>query len=96
VVSLWNVNDTTTSLLMQEFYRALKEDGKSPAVALQAAQNYLRKLPSQQLFASLKALGATFRGRSSLEDEGDGVDDQLSATATPLYWAPFILVGGAP
>src|SRR4051812_1111055 len=40
VVSLWPVDDLAASILMGEFYRQLR-DGKSPAMALAAAQTHL-------------------------------------------------------
>ncbi len=42
MVSLWQVNDEGTSLLMQEFY---KEQNKTPAAALRAAQMKLWENP---------------------------------------------------
>jgi CHAT domain-containing protein len=38
VVSLWNVSDEGTSLLMSEFYHQMLKQGKSPTAALRAAQ----------------------------------------------------------
>ncbi|MCC5627474.1 CHAT domain-containing protein [Nostoc sphaeroides CHAB 2801] len=38
VVSLWNVNDKATSLLMSQFYSEMLQQGKTPAAALRAAQ----------------------------------------------------------
>ncbi|MBW4613292.1 MAG: CHAT domain-containing protein [Desmonostoc vinosum HA7617-LM4] len=38
VVSLWNVNDEATSLLMRQFYSQMLQQGKTPAAALRAAQ----------------------------------------------------------
>jgi CHAT domain-containing protein/Tfp pilus assembly protein PilF len=38
VVSLWNVNDQATSLLMSQFYSQMLQQGKTPAAALRAAQ----------------------------------------------------------
>jgi CHAT domain-containing protein len=37
-VSLWLVNDDGTSQLMQEFYKQMLQQGKSPTAALRAAQ----------------------------------------------------------
>jgi CHAT domain-containing protein/tetratricopeptide (TPR) repeat protein len=42
LVSLWNVNDRVTVELMRRFYQGLAE-GLSPAAALQAAQNEIRR-----------------------------------------------------
>ncbi|MBR8838717.1 MAG: CHAT domain-containing protein [Stigonema ocellatum SAG 48.90 = DSM 106950] len=38
VVSLWEVNDKGTAVLMQEFYNEMLQNGKSPNIALRAAQ----------------------------------------------------------
>ena len=38
LVSLWNVNDAATAVLMERFYRQMIEAGLSPAAALRAAQ----------------------------------------------------------
>ncbi len=38
VVSLWNVKDDATALLMREFYQEMLQQGKSPATALREAQ----------------------------------------------------------
>ena len=38
VVSLWNVNDKATAMLMQRFYTEMLRSGKTPAAALRAAQ----------------------------------------------------------
>jgi CHAT domain-containing protein len=48
VVSLWNVNDESTPLLMDRFYRAILVDGHSPAAALRAAQLWMSKQPKWQ------------------------------------------------
>jgi CHAT domain-containing protein len=38
VVSLWNVNDKATAMLMRHFYTAMLRDNKTPAAALRYAQ----------------------------------------------------------
>ena len=38
MVSLWNVNDESTAVLMERFYRGLFEQGLQPAAALRQAQ----------------------------------------------------------
>ncbi|HKV11643.1 MAG TPA: CHAT domain-containing protein, partial [Thermoanaerobaculia bacterium] len=42
VASLWRVEDRATAALMTLFYRAMWEEGLSPAAALYRAQNRLR------------------------------------------------------
>ncbi|OYD95136.1 hypothetical protein CDG77_10410 [Nostoc sp. 'Peltigera membranacea cyanobiont' 213] len=41
VVSLWQVSDEGTSVLMQEFYKQMLQQGKTPAESLRAAQRKL-------------------------------------------------------
>ena len=48
VVSLWNVNDEGTSVLMQEFYKEMLQQNKTPANALRAAQKKLWENPEWQ------------------------------------------------
>jgi CHAT domain-containing protein/tetratricopeptide (TPR) repeat protein len=43
LVSLWNVNDQVTVELMQRFYRGILAEGLSPAAALRAAQDAIRR-----------------------------------------------------
>jgi tetratricopeptide (TPR) repeat protein len=46
IVSLWDVDDQATALLMERFYRELLGGHRSPAAALRAAQLALRADPS--------------------------------------------------
>ncbi|HEY4572784.1 MAG TPA: CHAT domain-containing tetratricopeptide repeat protein [Thermoanaerobaculia bacterium] len=45
LVSLWAVDDEATAELMKVFYRGMLEHGQSPAMALRAAQETLRRRP---------------------------------------------------
>jgi CHAT domain-containing protein len=46
LASLWAVRDRATARLMQRFYHALFQEGRSPAAALRAAQLAMRQDPS--------------------------------------------------
>jgi CHAT domain-containing protein len=90
VVSLWPVDDLSTSLLMGEFYRQLLK-GETQASALQAAQIYLRDLPPNQIAAKTAELSAQGFMRDVVDE-----DKALASPedyAHPHHWAPFILVG---
>ena len=43
LVSLWNVNDQVTAELMRRFYQGILVEGRSPAAALRAAQDGVRR-----------------------------------------------------
>lgn len=43
LVSLWNVNDRVSAELIQRFYRGILVQGLSPAAALRAAQDWIRR-----------------------------------------------------
>jgi CHAT domain-containing protein len=86
LVSLWPVDDDSTALLMDAFYRRLRR-GDGPAVALREAQRCLRDLPEgaspglpgQERRVTFGAQGADQAGEQGY--------------AHPYYWAPFVLVG---
>jgi CHAT domain-containing protein len=84
IVSLWPVNDVSTSLLMGEFYHHLRT-GALPAIALQKAQNYVRTLSPDQIKAELENLTRDTRPTHPVKFSKD--------YQHPYYWAPFILIG---
>jgi len=43
ISTLWQVPDTSTAVLMREFYRQLIDERRDAATALQLAQNYIRR-----------------------------------------------------
>ncbi|MBM3188312.1 MAG: CHAT domain-containing protein, partial [Chloroflexi bacterium] len=89
IVSLWPVSDVSTSLLMQEFYRQLRQ-GKPARAALQAAQNYLRQLDPQRIDVALAQLREAGYTRDVTPEGGPSAPLDYSH---PHFWAPFILVG---
>jgi CHAT domain-containing protein len=106
VVSLWPVDDVSTSLLMGELYRHLRA-GDAPAVALRAAQTYLRNLEPADVASELDKLKASLESvtaplatlQSVAEARPIRSARPVGGAATPnyyrhpYYWAPFILVG---
>jgi CHAT domain-containing protein/TolA-binding protein len=75
VVSLWSVNDLSTSLLMEEFYLQLcdkeKTSVKSVAKALKAAQNYLRTMSSEHAIKKVKSALKNLEKQRSRNPFGD-------------------------
>jgi CHAT domain-containing protein len=78
VVSLWDVNDRSTSLLMERFYENLKTMDKSEALR-QAKLD----LMNGKFSASVnRGVGGITKGADVRQSYSD-----------PFYWAPFILIG---
>jgi CHAT domain-containing protein/tetratricopeptide (TPR) repeat protein len=99
VVSLWQVDDTATALLMARFYENLlgtPEEAVRPmpkAEALAEAKRWLRGLGPdevQQLTKDLPTRGT--RGRVEPRKPAEGPAAVLSYEH-PYYWSGFILIG---
>ena len=110
IVSLWSVNDASTSLLMSHLYRCVRA-GDAPAVALQRAQNTLRSMNAQELREELADLASWL----AIEAEATAPDQapaqrlrhagpkqsspawqpaDLQTFDHPFHWAAFFAVGG--
>jgi CHAT domain-containing protein len=105
-LSLWQVDDTATALLMDRFYRNLlgkREDGAKPlgkAAALREAKQWLRNVPASEALARLGEItNGVVRGERPAREEMRGVPKPKDASgdyrpyAHPRYWAAFILLG---
>jgi CHAT domain-containing protein len=87
IASLWSVNDSSTSALMQQFYQNLSTGKMTKAEALRQAQlsllqGKLNAKDASQRSPTLVPLGSPPSQRS-----------QASDFSHPYYWAPFILIG---
>jgi CHAT domain-containing protein len=106
VVSLWQVDDLATSILMGEFYRQLR-GGEQPIKSLMAAQTYLRTCTYahaktelerlRQLAGDNRIVGETvdrairYMGSRDLDSPRDA---HGLAYNHPHFWAAFVLIGG--
>jgi CHAT domain-containing protein len=92
VASLWSVNDLSTAMLMERFYRLWKQDGLAPSEALRKAQIWLRDTTKDQLCAYLRqrldespAMETLYQA-ALLEEPG-------TPFGHPYYWAGFTYTG---
>jgi CHAT domain-containing protein/tetratricopeptide (TPR) repeat protein len=105
-LTLWQVDDTATALLMDRFYRNLlgkREDGAKPmgkAIALHEAKQWLRNLSAKDALEGLGTLTmGVVRGERPAREVMKTVPVPKAAAkdfkpyAHPRYWAAFILVG---
>jgi CHAT domain-containing protein len=96
LVSLWPVDDLSTSLFMGEFYRRLRA-GENAIDALQAAQNYLRNMDqASRQDALAESLAPAAANRSVSLTRHFRPDEAVPENGDyhhPYYWAPFVLIG---
>ena len=90
IVTLWSVNDSSTSLLMRDFYaRWQAQPNAGKGAALRQAQRALLGVEGATI--NDKARGPN---READADEAPTfVRDPNHPFAHPFYWAPFTLVG---
>lgn len=81
IATLWRVDERSTRLLMERFYREALA-GASFAQALHTAQLYLRSMSRSE-------------ARDLLGKDADSDQWADRPFADPFYWAPFVLIGGA-
>jgi CHAT domain-containing protein len=88
IASLWNVNDASTALLMQQFYKNLAGGTMTKAEALRQVQRD---------FINGKLTAKDAPSRSDIEVQVTNPTRQIGPQtfAHPYYWAPFILIGNS-
>ena len=92
IATLWPVADTSTALLMGDFYRLREEQNLPKAEALRQAQLALLNGETADIESSQPGRGKSIRFSSEKESATAPVDPGKSF-AHPYYWAPIVLMG---
>jgi tetratricopeptide (TPR) repeat protein len=95
LLSLWEVPDTATSLLMARFYHNLFVERRTKAAALREAKDWLRGLSQEELAEAVKDLESAepLRGLKRRPQAARPSPPSERRYEDPFYWAGFVLIG---
>ncbi|MEG5162617.1 CHAT domain-containing protein [Microcoleus sp. AT3-A2] len=92
VSSLWAVDDFATAILMIKFYQKLP-DADSVALALNAAQNWMRGVTEKDFRVWMQSLGLDKKLSQKVQLRLTSFTPDESLFSDPQYWAAFCATG---
>jgi len=92
VSSLWAVDDFATAILMIKFYQELP-DADSVALALNAAQNWMRGVSMEDFRVWVGLLNLDEKSSESVKDWLSYIPKAKQPFVHPKYWAAFCATG---
>jgi CHAT domain-containing protein/tetratricopeptide (TPR) repeat protein len=100
VASLWAVNDLSTAMLMERFYRLWREEGLAPVAALREAQRWLRDTTNREKAEYFKRDTPALAGFRMPEMVAVALftdrmvqDPDARQFEHPFWWAAFCYTG---
>jgi CHAT domain-containing protein len=90
VASQWKVRDSATSVLMEEFYRQLWAEKRTPLEALRQAQLAVLRDPGRVEKREKELLRSGWR---EPDDEAAPLPKVAPKRSHPALWAAFVLSG---
>jgi CHAT domain-containing protein len=100
VASLWAVNDLSTAMLMERFYRLWREEGLAPVAALREAQRWLRDTTNREKAEYFKRDAPALAGFRMPEMVAVALftdrmvqDPDARQFEHPFWWAAFCYTG---
>ncbi len=100
VASLWSVNDLSTAMLIERFYRFWRDDRLEPSLALRRAQQWLRDTTNGEKLAYFRDHVPQWAGSGTADlTPTDFYINQLlgdpaaRSFESPFWWAAFSLTG---
>ncbi|MDR2459651.1 MAG: CHAT domain-containing protein [Deltaproteobacteria bacterium] len=93
IAALWPVDDTSTGLLMREFYRLRYQENMDKALSLREAQLLIKNM-EDRITVSQRGIPLSSQDSEAAPiSPPKGKPWNEKGFSHPFYWAPFIIIG---